>query len=149
MQTGQLIAKLRREAGLTQLQLAEQLFVSRDLVSKWETGQRRPDYPTVCRIAQVLACDPDLILSRSQQSLSELADCIPAELTDPECLTAALNAFLGTLRERDRCVFVRRYYYFEDAAQIGEQYGIRENYVRTLLTRTRRKLRRYLKEGFT
>ena len=44
MRTGQIIAKLRSEAGMSQQQLADVLFVSRDLISKWETGRRLPDY---------------------------------------------------------------------------------------------------------
>ena len=31
------------QAGLSQTQLADALYVSRDLISKWETGKRRPD----------------------------------------------------------------------------------------------------------
>ena len=38
IKTGQLIRQLRREKGLTQEQLAEQLGVSRRSVSRWETG---------------------------------------------------------------------------------------------------------------
>ncbi len=36
--TGRLIQKLRREKGLTQLQLAQTLHVSDKAVSKWERG---------------------------------------------------------------------------------------------------------------
>lgn len=38
MTIGQTIAQLRKERGLTQEQLAERLLVSRQAVSKWETG---------------------------------------------------------------------------------------------------------------
>ncbi|MBR0537010.1 MAG: sigma-70 family RNA polymerase sigma factor [Clostridia bacterium] len=57
-----------------------------------------------------------------------------------------LNAFLGTLNERDRSVFLRRYYHLESPAEIGETYGIKEDYVRTILMRTRKKMKKYLKE---
>ena len=43
MDLGERIASARAEAGVTQQELAEMLFVSRELVSKWELGQRRPD----------------------------------------------------------------------------------------------------------
>lgn len=145
MQTGQIIAALRTKANLTQEQLAEKLFVSRDLVSKWETGRRRPDYQTVLRLAKIFAVDPEEIVRKDALLLEELADCLPPG-TGSDALAAHLNAFLETLPMRDRSVFIRRYYFMEEPAVIGEQYGIRENYVRTLLMRMRKKLRKYLKE---
>lgn len=41
--TGSFIAKLRREKGLTQQQLAERLHVTFKAVSRWETGRGLPD----------------------------------------------------------------------------------------------------------
>lgn len=41
--TGSLIRRLRRERGLTQQQLAEQLGVSDKAVSKWERGLGGPE----------------------------------------------------------------------------------------------------------
>lgn len=38
VQTGKLIAKLRRERGLTQQQLADKLNLSNKTISKWESG---------------------------------------------------------------------------------------------------------------
>ncbi|MBQ6021416.1 MAG: helix-turn-helix transcriptional regulator, partial [Clostridia bacterium] len=43
MQTGQKLQTLRMQKNMTQEQLAEKLYVSRELVSKWELGQRRPN----------------------------------------------------------------------------------------------------------
>ncbi|WP_295209879.1 helix-turn-helix transcriptional regulator [Ruminococcus sp.] len=40
---GELICQLRKEKGLTQLQLAEKLHVSDKAVSKWERGIGCPD----------------------------------------------------------------------------------------------------------
>lgn len=147
MQTGQIIAALRTRANMTQEQLAEALFVSRDLVSKWETGKRAPDYRTVQQIAALFAANPDEILPRDTLMMQELAACIPETFGDDSAaFSEALNRFLGTLNVRDRSVFLRRYYYQEEPAEIGTAYGIRENYVRTVLMRVRKKLKKYLKE---
>lgn len=43
IKTGGLIARLRREKGLTQQQLAEQLGISNKTISKWERGAGLPD----------------------------------------------------------------------------------------------------------
>lgn len=40
---GQLICRLRKERGMTQKQLADQLHISDRAVSKWERGQGSPD----------------------------------------------------------------------------------------------------------
>lgn len=45
--TGNFIAKKRKEQNLTQEQLAEKLGVSNKTVSKWETGKCMPDYSVV------------------------------------------------------------------------------------------------------
>ena len=58
MQTGQIIAKQRTQMGLSQVQLADSLFVSRDLVSKWETGKRFPEYKLVLDMAELFSVDP-------------------------------------------------------------------------------------------
>lgn len=41
--TGKLISKLRKEHGITQKQLAEQLHVTATAVCKWEKGVNLPD----------------------------------------------------------------------------------------------------------
>ncbi len=77
MQTGQQIAKLRTQAGLTQEALAEKLFVSRDLISKWETGKSRPDYKTVLVLARLFSVEPDTLVDRASILSEELASAIP------------------------------------------------------------------------
>ncbi|MBR3020241.1 MAG: helix-turn-helix transcriptional regulator [Clostridia bacterium] len=44
MDFGKKIADARMAANMTQQELAEKLFVSRELISKWENGLRRPNY---------------------------------------------------------------------------------------------------------
>lgn len=52
--TGAFVARLRRERGLTQQQLAEQLLVSDKAVSKWETGRGLPDIDNLEGLARTL-----------------------------------------------------------------------------------------------
>ena len=144
MLTGQKIANLRVNAGITQEQLAEKLYVTRVMVSKWERGICLPDYTMIEKIAEVLSVSPDEIMSRNEAVLNELYSF----LSDTNCndLIKKLNDFLSTLKSRDRCVFIRRYYYLEDIIVIAENYNISESNVRTVLMRTRRKLKKYLEE---
>ena len=57
IRTGALIRRLRRELGLTQLQLAGRLGVSDKAVSKWERGLGNPEVSTLPRLSQVLGVD--------------------------------------------------------------------------------------------
>ena len=57
------LQELRRERGLTQEALAEQLFVSRTAVSKWESGRGLPDIASLCAIARFFSVTVDELLS--------------------------------------------------------------------------------------
>lgn len=46
------IRLIRMEKGINQEQLAEQLHVTRQAVSNWETGKTQPDIETLTRIAE-------------------------------------------------------------------------------------------------
>lgn len=142
MLTGQKIAELRANMGLSQEQLAEKLYVTRAMVSKWERGICLPDYNMILKIAEILSVSPDEIMSRNDAVLNELYSFLSD--TDSNDLLKDLNDFLSTLNGRDRSVFIRRYYYLEDINTIAENYNITESNVRTVLMRTRKKFKKYL-----
>ena len=54
MKTGELIARVRKEKGLTQRDLAEELHVSVQAVSKWERGRSCPDIALLEPLAEAL-----------------------------------------------------------------------------------------------
>lgn len=62
MELNERIAFVRRAAGLSQEQLGEQLGVTRQAVSKWESGQTVPDAITISRLCQVLNVSADFVL---------------------------------------------------------------------------------------
>lgn len=51
---GHFLIKLRKEKGLTQKQLAEQLYLSDKAVSKWERGLSFPDISSLIPLAKIL-----------------------------------------------------------------------------------------------
>ena len=147
MRTGQIIQKLRIHAKLTQEQLAEKLFVSRELVSKWELCQRKPNIREIREMAKLFGV-PIEDLVDTNGLWEELAACFPAgKRVAPEEFRDLLDPFLRTLSERERSVFIRRYYSLEDVKAIGTAFAVTENHVRVILTRTRKKLKNYLKKG--
>lgn len=59
---GRNIRRIRQQKGITQDDLAEQLFVTRQTVSNYETGRSKPDIDTLLRIAEILHVDLNEIL---------------------------------------------------------------------------------------
>ncbi len=53
MSYGQVIQKLRREAGMTQSELGKQLCVSSQAVSKWENDFSQPDFSTISSLCKI------------------------------------------------------------------------------------------------
>lgn len=65
---GKHIRRIRTERHITQEQLAEKLFVTRQAVSAWETGKSQPDVETLERIAAALAVDVTEVIYGVSQS---------------------------------------------------------------------------------
>ena len=88
-------------------------------------------------------------------SLSELGEILPGrESTEDEVLSRELgrciSAFLRKLPERNRAVFLRRYYGAESIKNIAKEFSISTSTVEKVLNSTRNSLKRYLKqEGFS
>ena len=61
-------------------------------------------------------------------------------------LARLIEAFLDTLTERERVIFMRRYAYLDAYSDIAKRVGISEKNVSVRLTLLRRKLKRYLEE---
>ena len=59
---GMMIASLRKEKGMTQLELAEQLAVTDKAVSKWERDLSCPDVGTLPKLAQILGVSVDELI---------------------------------------------------------------------------------------
>jgi len=81
----------------------------------------------------------------------ELADCIPTNhdidaALEAKELAVHINHFLSALPATERHVFICRYWYFDSIASISRQFGFRETKVKSMLLRTRNKLRNKLKK---
>lgn len=63
MELSEKLQALRRARGLTQEQLAQQLYVSRTAVSKWETGRGTPNIDSLMALAEVFGVSLDELLS--------------------------------------------------------------------------------------
>ena len=60
---GEQLRRAREGKGMTQQSLAEQLYVTRQSVSRWECGDRYPDLLTTKKISQILDVSLDDLLA--------------------------------------------------------------------------------------
>jgi len=85
-------------------------------------------------------------------SLEELDECIPdahaSRSADAAELAQLLDRFLEALGETERRVFVCRYWYLLSIAELSHRFGFSQSKVKSMLARTRAKLKIFLeKEG--
>lgn len=83
--------------------------------------------------------------------LHELEDCLPAgddldAILESKLIRSVLNNYLYSLNERDRNLFIRRYFLMESCRAIGHDMGMTESAVSTRLSRLRQKLKQKLME---
>lgn len=62
MELNERISAARRAAGMSQEQLGEALGVSRQAVSKWESGQTKPDLEAVGKMCELFHLSADYLL---------------------------------------------------------------------------------------
>lgn len=97
MNFGEAIKKRREELGLTQQELAQKLFVSRQTVCRWENGTRCPDLIMSKKIALVLGISLDELIPGE-----EMPDYAPPRESDIDLsfikvmLTGIFLLMLGT-----------------------------------------------------
>ena len=90
---------------------------------------------------------PEGVISFSELE-GTLADRAPFFEDDGEELGRAMSDFLRTQSADARNVFMRRYWFLESIEEISERYSFSQSKVKSLLFRTRERLKKYLeKEG--
>lgn len=113
----------------------------------------------ICRILKNLCLNKSKYNSAEKRcesftlSLEELSECLPDSVTEKELssseLGEAISSFLRLQKSTSRAVFIRRYWYSDSVRDIALRYNMNESTVRSLLHRTRKKLKDYLtKEGY-
>ncbi len=65
------LKKSRIERGLSQREMAEQLYVSRSTVAHWENGSRMPDAAMISRLSQCLGVDANTLFDIASESDEE------------------------------------------------------------------------------
>ena len=80
----------RMKAGLTQVELADRLGLTKQSVWRWEKGERQPDIATAKRIAAILCCSLDNLFADENPTQSRAVE--PRRMSAPPPGTAFVMA---------------------------------------------------------
>ncbi len=84
MTFGQKLKKLRTENGKTQKELAEELHVTFQTVSKWENDENEPDFSTLKELTRILDCSIEYLFSEEDEPARKDPEPEPKPDIDPE-----------------------------------------------------------------
>ena len=71
METKEVLAQLRNKHGLSQAEIADKLFVTRQAVSRWETGETVPNTETLKLISKTFGVSINTLLGQPQQLICQ------------------------------------------------------------------------------
>lgn len=83
MELSQKLKHLRKKAGLSQMELAEKLLVSRQAVSNWEAGTSRPSTENLQYLCKFYHIQMEFLLDDSDDELPEVISAESAESNEP------------------------------------------------------------------
>ncbi|MBQ8320156.1 MAG: helix-turn-helix domain-containing protein [Clostridia bacterium] len=77
MSFGENVGYYRKRLGITQEELAERLYVSRQTVSRWETDSTFPDVEMLIRLCELFGCDMDTLVRKDAKVANGQAERSP------------------------------------------------------------------------
>lgn len=72
MEFSERLKTLRKEAGFTQVNVAEKLGISQPAYASWERGVKKPTQDNLVKIAQVLNVSVDYLVGNSEEKTDDL-----------------------------------------------------------------------------
>lgn len=90
MEMAERLQKLRRKNGYSQEQTAELLGISRQAVSKWESGQGKPDLDNLVRLTEIYNTSADYILLGTEKNME-------TPVPEKSCLSPEVRKMLCSL----------------------------------------------------
>jgi transcriptional regulator with XRE-family HTH domain len=91
MTLGEKIFQLRKQMGLSQEQLASQVTVSRQAVSKWELNEAMPDVDNVVQLSRIFSVSTDYLLTDGDAAGSSMSVKIEDAGSDTSLKTNAVG----------------------------------------------------------
>lgn len=100
---GNNIKKYRKERGMSQEELARELNVVRQTISKWENGLSLPDAQSAAKLAELLNVSIDDLLG----TLSNIKESKVSAYPEEQQSTAAINEMMYQFRSFQK-VYIKR-----------------------------------------
>ena len=66
IELGNRLAKLRKEHGYSQEELADKLSISRQAISKWENGESDPSTENLIALSKLYGCSLDALVGNEE-----------------------------------------------------------------------------------
>ena len=78
------IMQLRKQRGWSQEELADKLGISRQSVSKWESGMSIPDLDKILKLGGVFGVSTDYLLKEELEECEQAGVAVPGQFDEPE-----------------------------------------------------------------
>ncbi len=80
------LRELRLKHGLTQLQVARRLGLSKAVVSSYEAASRRPSYEVLIKLARLYGVSTDYLLGLDSRNMLDVSFLTPVQLSVVEAI---------------------------------------------------------------
>lgn len=102
---GMMIASLRKESGMTQLELADKIGVTDKAVSKWERDISCPDINSIPKLAEIFGISVDALMQSKAETQSsekkDIAQLVPLIMKAVALAMGVAVVVLSILRKSD------------------------------------------------
>ena len=94
---GTMIAELRKQRGMTQLELAEQMGVTDKAVSKWERGLSCPDINSIPKLAEILGVSVEDLMQSKKTAEGPVGKVAEIMEIAPKAVAVAMGVAVAVL----------------------------------------------------
>lgn len=127
-QFGDKVAKLRREKGITQEQLAELIDKTTDYISLLERGKRSPSFEVILDLVDALECPIHHLMNFTNAGDSQtIVETVISTPVDPDEVAPVKDAVVSmSKRDQDLERLKQAVESLEQMQQLAREYGIRD-----------------------
>ena len=127
---GDIIREHRKLKNMTQEELGNKLFVSKQAISKWENGRSLPDLDTIQKLIEILEIDANEVLGGTVQEVKKNRKMIITFIVIIAIISALLCALIG-IQYFEKILIESGY---QDGINPANQYAIDVSIVQLLAT---------------